>query len=278
MAGCRYLGNRRFTDQLRAKPDMDNADTLRRGAPWHTVSGPGGARPSRDHRNQNAGQEKYIVKFKALLFDLDGTLLDTLDDIADAANQALADRGLPTHDREAYRWFIGDGARVLVSRALPEEQRTEKHIDSCLTAFKNQYQRNWHTKTRPYDGIPRLVAMLQAAGTKMAVVSNKPHAFTETCCRHYFPEQPFDIVIGQQEGRPVKPDPYPAFQAATHLRMPPSDCLFLGDSGVDMETARRAGMFPVGALWGFRRQDELETAGAAACIGHPRDLLELMDD
>lgn len=218
------------------------------------------------------------MKLKAVLFDLDGTLLNTLDDIAGAANQVLADRGLPTHDREAYRWFIGDGARILITRALPEDRRTENDIDSCLAAFKIEYGRNWHRQTQPYDGIPRLVAILRAAGTKMAVVSNKPQAFTETCCRHYFPERPFDFVIGQQEGRPVKPNPYPALQAATHLRMPPSDCLFLGDSGVDMETARRAGMFPVGALWGFRRQDELEVAGASACIQHPRDLLRWMDD
>ncbi len=218
------------------------------------------------------------VKPKAVIFDLDGTLLDTLDDIADAVNRVLSAQGLPTHHREAYRWFIGDGSRILVTRALPEYRRGEEDIDTCLAAFKQDYSRNWHVKTRPFDGIPRLVAMLQAAGTRMAVVSNKPHAFTESCCRHYFPDQPFDFVIGQQDGRPVKPDPYPALQAATHLRMPPSDCLFLGDSGVDMETGCRAGMLPVGALWGFRRQDELEAAGAADCIRHPRALLKLLDD
>jgi phosphoglycolate phosphatase len=218
------------------------------------------------------------VKLKAVLFDLDGTLLDTLDDIADAVNQVLADRGLPTHKREAYRWFIGDGSRVLITRALPADRRSDEDIDNGLAAFKDCYGRNWHQATRPYEGITRLVDMLRAAGTPMAVVSNKPHAFTETCCRHFFPELPFDFVIGQQDGRPVKPDPYQALQAATHLRMPPSDCLFLGDSGVDMETARQAGMFPVAALWGFRRRDELEAAGAAACITHPRELLKWMDD
>ena len=230
-------------------------------------------------RNSRTGTGIYsTVKIKAVLFDLDGTLLDTLDDIADAANQVLADRGLKIHDREAYRWFIGDGARILVTRALPEDRRSEDDVGNCLAAFKDQYGRHWHHKTQPYEGITRLVAMLQSAGTKMAVVSNKPHAFTETCCRRFFPDLPFDFILGQQEGRPVKPDPYQALQAATHLRMPPSDCLFLGDSGVDMETARRAGMFPVGALWGFRRRDELETAGAAACIKHPLDLLKWMDD
>ncbi len=225
------------------------------------------------------GRGKYgALNIKAVLFDLDGTLLDTLDDISDAVNQVLADRGLPIHDREAYRWFIGDGSRILVTRALPVDRRAEDNIDNCLAAFKTRYSRNWHRRTRPYEGIARLVAMLQSAGTKMAVVSNKPHGFTETCCRHYFPDLPFDFVIGQQEGRPVKPDPYPALQAATHLRMPPSDCLFLGDSGVDMETAQRAGMLPVGALWGFRQRNELEAAGAVACIQHPLDLLRWMDD
>ncbi len=218
------------------------------------------------------------MKRKAVLFDLDGTLLDTLDDIADAVNRTLAARGLPIHDREAYRWFIGDGARVLVTRALPEHRRTADEIDSCLAAFKNEYSCNWHHKTHPYTGIPGLVAMLQSAGIKMAVVTNKPHAFSENCCRHYFPVGTFDAVVGQQDGRPVKPDPYPAYQAATYLQMPPSACLFLGDSGIDMETALAAGMFPVGALWGFRHQDELETAGAAACIAHPRELLKWIDD
>ena len=218
------------------------------------------------------------MNLKAVLFDLDGTLLDTLDDIADAVNLVLADRGHPAHDREAYRWFIGDGSRILVTRALPAKNRSEEEVESSLAAFKDHYARHWQEKTRPYEGISRLVAMLQAAGIKMAVVSNKPHAFTDLCCRHYFPELPFDFVIGQQDGRPVKPDPFQALQAATHLRMPPSDCLFLGDSGVDMETARRAGMFPVGALWGFRRRDELEAAGAAVCIAHPRDLLKWLDD
>ena len=218
------------------------------------------------------------MKHKAVLFDLDGTLLNTLDDIADAVNRTLAVRGLPAHDCEAYRWFIGDGARVLVTRALPEHRRTEDEIDSCLAAFKNEYSRNWHHKTHPYAGIPRLVAMLQTAGIKMAVVTNKPHTFSETCCRHYFPPGTFDAVVGQKDGHPVKPDPYPAFQAAAFLQVTPSDCLFLGDSGIDMETALAAGMFPVGALWGFRPQDELETAGAAACIAHPRELLKWIDD
>ena len=232
--------------------------------------------PATDTNSPLRGSE--TLKPKAVLFDLDGTLLDTLDDIADAVNRVLAAQGLPTHDREAYRWFIGDGSRILVTRALPEAHRTADDIENCHAAYKTQYSRTWNQKTRPYEGIPRLVAMLQAAAVKMAVVTNKAHDFAETCCRHYFPDLPFDFIIGQQEGRPVKPDPYQALQAATHLRMPPSDCLFLGDSGVDMETAQRAGMLPIGVLWGFRRQDELQAAGATACIEHPRDLLKWIDD
>jgi phosphoglycolate phosphatase len=222
--------------------------------------------------------EGGAMKPKAVLFDLDGTLLDTLEDIADAVNRTLAARGLPTHDRGTYRWFIGDGARVLVTRALPAPRRTADEIDCCLAAFKNEYSRRWHHKTHPYAGIPRLVTGLQSAGIKMAVVTNKPHTISESCCRHYFPAGTFDAVLGQQNGRPVKPDPYPALRAAALLQVTPSDCLFLGDSGIDMQTALAAGMFPVGALWGFRRQDELETAGAAACIAHPRELLEWIND
>ena len=217
------------------------------------------------------------MPIKAVLFDLDGTLLDTLDDLADAANRVLAGAGLPIHDRAAYRHFVGDGSRMLITRALPPEHRRTEMIATCLERFKADYGRHWAEATRPYPGIPELLASLYGRGIPCGVVTNKPHPFACRCVRHYFPGGAFGIVLGQQEGLPLKPDPRSALMAAAHLRVAASQCLFLGDSGVDMETARSAGMLPLGAAWGFRPRDELSRSGAHAVIQHPGEVLAWTD-
>ena len=209
---------------------------------------------------------------KAILFDLDGTLLDTLDDLADAANRILAQDGLPTHPRSAYRHFIGDGSRMLVTRAIPEDHRTPERIEDYLTRFKADYSRHWKTATQPYPGIQNLLDDLMQRDIPRAVVTNKPHAFAERCVHHFFPETPFQIIWGQKEGIPLKPHPLPALETAKHLRVAPRECLLLGDSGVDMATARVAGMLPIGAAWGFRSTDELLNAGAAHIIQNPQEI------
>lgn len=213
------------------------------------------------------------MTYQAVIFDLDGTLLDTLDDLAASVNRVLGANGYPTHPHDAYRWFIGDGSALLMERALPTERRSPEIIRTCLQSLLDDYNRNWHSATQPYDGIPELLDELQQRGRQMAVVTNKPHRFTGLMIDHYFKAIPFRTVLGQQDGIPKKPDPRQALAAAEAMGVSPSDCLFLGDSAVDMETANRAGMLPVGADWGFRPTQELIDAGAAHVIKHPMELL-----
>ncbi len=210
----------------------------------------------------------------AILFDLDGTLLDTLSDIGRSANRVLSDRGFPCHEIDAYRQFIGNGAAVLMARALPEDQRSDETIRNCLAAFKEDYGQHWNENTAPYPGIPELLDLLTKRGLKMAVLSNKPHDFTVKCVTELLSEWKFDVVIGQQASRPRKPHPAGALEVAKRLLLPPSDFLYLGDSGVDMKTAIASGMLPVGACWGFRSAKELRKSGGRILIHHPKALPE----
>ena len=215
---------------------------------------------------------------KAILFDLDGTLLDTLDDIADSANSTLVRYGLPTHSVDAYRYFIGDGVNMLISRALPNEKRESDIIAKCVKGFREFYSRNWKAKTRPYDGVLELLDALAAKQIKMAILSNKPDDFTKLCVSELLPNHHFEMILGQRDAIPIKPAPVGALQIADRLGITPSRFLYIGDSAIDMQTAVRAGMFPVGALWGFRPLEELREHGALAVIQRPMDLLGLLDD
>jgi phosphoglycolate phosphatase len=217
------------------------------------------------------------MRVKAVLFDLDGTLLDTLEDIANSVNSALLRYGLPTHSVDAYRYFIGDGVTTLVSRALPDENRDNDIIAKCVKGFRQEYSRNWNVNTRPYEGVPELLDALAAKHIKMAVLSNKPDDFTKQCVSELLPNHSFEMILGQRDAIPIKPAPVGALQIADRLGIPPSRFLYLGDSAIDMKTAARAGMFPVGALWGFRPLEELLEHGAQAVIERPVDLLGLLD-
>jgi phosphoglycolate phosphatase len=216
------------------------------------------------------------MRAKAVLFDLDGTLLDTLEDIANSANRALIRHGLPANEVDAYRYFIGDGVAMLISRALPDEKRDRGIIAECVKAFREDYSRNWNVKTRPYKGVPELLEALAARHIKMAILSNKPDDFTKQCVSELLPNHSFEMVLGQRDAIPMKPDPGGALEIADRLGITPSRFLYLGDSGIDMETAVRADMFPVGVLWGFRPLEELQEHGARAVIEHPIDLLGLL--
>ncbi len=217
------------------------------------------------------------MKYRAVIFDLDGTLLDTLEDIAVAANRVLAARGFATHPVEAYRYFVGDGSAVLMERALPGAQRSEARIRECLAAFLADYDRNWNQATRPYEGIPELLAYLARHALPVAVVTNKPHHFACLTLDHYFASTHFRFVSGLRDGIAKKPDPGQALAAAAAMGVDPAACIFLGDSAVDIQTGARAGMTPIGAGWGFRTAAELLQAGAARVAAHPLELVSLLE-
>jgi len=217
------------------------------------------------------------MRFKAVLFDLDGTLLDTLKDIGNAANRVLAGKGFLTHELDTYRYFVGDGAAMLIKRALPEENRNDDVIRACLTEFLEDYGRNWNVKTKPYEGIPEMLDALNDRGLKMAILSNKPHEFTKQCATELLSNWNFDVVIGQRDGTPPKPDPGGALEVVKRLNILPAEFLYIGDSGVDMKTAVASGMFPVGVLWGFRSMEELKDNGSLALVDRPSEILSLLD-
>ncbi len=207
---------------------------------------------------------------KAVLFDLDGTLTDTLQDIADAMNRSLRLHGLPEWPLDAYRYLVGDGAKKLAERAVRDRAEMAASVQRAYQAW---YETHTRVATRPYEGVPEMLAALQDRGVPLAVFSNKPDADTKNVVAHFFPEIRWAAVRGQVAGIPVKPDPAGALAVARELGVRPEEVLYLGDTSTDMRCALNAGMHPVGALWGFRTQEELLSSGAEAVVGHPRELL-----
>ena len=216
------------------------------------------------------------MRYKAILFDLDGTLLDTLEDLATAANRALGTLGLPAHPTDAYRVFVGDGLRTLAERILPGEQRSAAQVDALVAAFEREYSRTWNERTEPYAGVPEMLDRLTGDGYRLSVLSNKPDAFTRLCVEQLLPHWTFAPLYGQRPGVPKKPDPAAALAIAAELGLDPAEVLYLGDTATDMHTARAAGMAAVGVLWGFRSADELHAAGARHLITHPGELAPLL--
>jgi phosphoglycolate phosphatase len=216
------------------------------------------------------------VAARAVLFDLDGTLLDTLEDLADATNAALARMGLPTHDLDLFRHLVGDGAERLTRRALPEDRQDPETVTSCFDAVREEYARCWDRKTRPYPGVPELLDVLAERRILTAILSNKDDDFTRLTAERLLSGHGFALVQGALPDVPLKPFPDAALDIARRLGVPPGEFLYLGDTGTDMQTARAAGMYAVGALWGFRDREELLGAGAQALIAHPSELLALL--
>jgi len=214
--------------------------------------------------------------FEAVLFDLDGTLIDTLNDIGDAVNRVLSKKKYPTHAISTYRKFVGDGSRILIERALPKKYRKDKIIDACLKEYIEDYTRNYNVKSKLYFAIPNLLDTLMAKGLKLGILSNKPDAITKKCVKTFLSKWDFDVIFGQRHSVPRKPDPQGALEVAKKMSIPPSHFLYLGDTPIDMKTAVSAGMFPVGVLWGFRFRKELEQNGAGAVIDEPLDVLNLL--
>jgi phosphoglycolate phosphatase len=216
------------------------------------------------------------MRYHAVVFDLDGTLLDTLEDIANAANRVLSDQGFPIHPVPMYREFIGEGVVRLIRRVLPDKNQDEATVQACADAYQKEYALHWDIKTKPYAGVPGMLDGLVAHGLRMAVLSNKPDLFTQQCVRELLSKWTFDVVIGASDAFPRKPNPASALETARRLGVPPGECLYVGDSGVDMQTARAARMFAVGVLWGFRSQEELEREGAQKLISRPLELIDLL--
>ena len=216
------------------------------------------------------------MEFKAVIFDLDGTLLNSLEDIACSVNKILATHDLPTHKPDDYKIFVGSGISELMTRALPEEERNPDTIDDYVKEFREEYARNWNAKTKPYAGIAAMLDELISRKIKIAVLSNKLHAFTKQCVDKLLPRWKFNIVMGLQNDFPPKPDPTSALQIAKQLNIEPPHILYVGDSDIDMKTAVAACMHPVGVLWGFRTKEELQKNGAKTLIEKPQELLELM--
>jgi phosphoglycolate phosphatase len=217
------------------------------------------------------------MRFKGVIFDLDGTLLNTIGDLARSMNTVLVRFGYPQHDVEAYKTFVGDGLEMLVRRSMPDSVREDDMLHArCVEAMRKEYHRRRTETTAPYPGIPELLDGLTAGRIRMAVLSNKPDSPTKLLVAELLPHWRFEAIFGESPATPRKPDPTGALLVARSLQIPPHELLFLGDTGVDMQTATKAGMYAVGALWGFRNADELQDGGAQALVETPQDLLFIL--
>ncbi len=212
--------------------------------------------------------------YDAVIFDLDGTLADTLEDLARAVNGALGRHGYPVHPLDSYRKMVGDGFRILVTRALPEAERDHGRIEEIRAEAAADYEENCLVSTRAYGGVKELLSALEEAGVPMAILSNKPHGLCQRVVGGLFPGSNFVVVRGEAPGFPRKPDPASALDIAATMAIPPERLAYLGDSDIDMNTARAAGMAAIGAGWGFRGPAELLAAGASRVLCSPLELLD----
>lgn len=213
------------------------------------------------------------MTLKGAIFDLDGTLADTLSDISEAMNRTLAGHGFPAHPEEDYKLMIGRGLENLVAAALPAEHRTPDIIAACHAGFLDDYSLHCVVNTRLYEGIPDLLTFLQERGFEMAVFSNKAHDLTCRIVESLLPGMPFCAVIGARPGQPKKPDPAVAISICGRMGLSPHEVVYFGDSDVDMLMAKNAGMLAVGVTWGFRPPEELITNGAEILIDSPVEIL-----
>lgn len=212
---------------------------------------------------------------KLIIFDLDGTLLNTIDDLAHAANHALERGGYPQHEVETYPYYVGNGVGRLIERVLPADHRDEATVARTRAYFQEYYDRHLWDHTRPYPGIEDLLEDLAADGVRLAVASNKYQAATSALIARFFPRMPFDAVHGMRPGIPAKPDPSIVFNILGSTGVAKADALYVGDSGVDIETARRACLENVGVSWGFRPVSELRRFYAEHIASTPADILAI---
>lgn len=216
-------------------------------------------------------------QYKLVIFDLDGTLLNTIDDISDAMNEALRRNGFQTYQTSDYRYFVGQGVKVLVDKVLATQDHTENDWQKVYQDYLHFYELWQKNKTHVYPGIFELLSALNKQGIMTAVLSNKPHPDTMRVVDEYFKEHPFACVLGASSERRIKPYPDGVFTILEELKVKVDECLYVGDTKVDMETALSANIFPIGVLWGFRTEEELRRAGASVLIKEPLELLNLLN-
>ncbi|EKX98689.1 HAD family hydrolase [Selenomonas sp. oral taxon 138] len=215
------------------------------------------------------------MQYKAAIFDLDGTLVDSLNDLADSANAVLHAHGFPVYDVEAYRYFVGNGSRRLIERILPKDRASDAaFVRNFIAEYKECYAAHLLDQTKPYEGIMDMLEELQRRGIPMAVCTNKHQSAAEAIMEELFPREMFCEIIGDQDGLPRKPDPSKVLHIMKNMGVTGDKTLYFGDTSVDMDTARNAGAFSVGVLWGFRPAEELTEHGADILLKHPMELFE----
>ena len=212
---------------------------------------------------------------KLAVFDLDGTLCDTIEDLATSVNVALNTLGYPTHPTEAYKYMVGSGMKNLVYRALPEDKREDTEVEKAKELMLDHYKDHFADKTYAYKGIPVLLENLRKDEIHIAVCTNKAHDMAVKVLDKLFPAA-FDIVIGKSESRPLKPDPFSVNEIIERFGTTPSETVFIGDSGVDMITAKNSKTISIGVLWGFRDEKELKENGALHIAKTPNDIYEII--
>jgi len=213
---------------------------------------------------------------KAIVFDLDGTLLDTLEDIAISANHALVSLGFEPHDTASYRYFVGEGVVKLFENIFTCKPQSPELIQQAVTLFEEHYAHQFNQNTKLYEGVSKMLTFFQKRGFKMAILSNKPDSFTKMCAFKYLRQWTFEAIYGAREGTPRKPHPQGALDVAEALHVSPNECYYLGDTMIDMITANEAGMIAIGALWGFRDEDELRKYGARFLAKEPSEVIKLL--
>ena len=216
------------------------------------------------------------MRKKAIIFDLDGTLLDTLEDIAISANYVLSKYQKEPIEVEEYRYHVGNGVLKLMQNILPQE--SEESIKNALSIFEKHYATQYDKNTKLYDGIAKLLTFLQKRGFKMAILSNKPDSFTKLCALKYLKNWKFEAIYGIREGVKRKPDPAGALEIMKELDVEPSECLYMGDTKTDMITAKKSNIDSIGVLWGFRDRDELEQNGATYTASSPAEAIKLISN
>jgi len=218
------------------------------------------------------------MKVKAVLFDLDGTLVNSLCDLADSVNFALTEYGFPTHETEKFKYFIGDGMAKLIERVLPEDKRDDETLNEVLDTFMDRYRSHFADKTVAYGGIAELVRALNKQGFKLAIISNKAQEMAVEVVDKVLSGLEFDIVCGKREGYPTKPDPTLTLEIIEELGLKSEECVFIGDSGMDMAVAKNAKVKSIGVLWGFREEKELRKNGADYIVSSPDEILGVINN